>query len=605
MQNSNVKLNTYNNKKNKKYSFNDVIKKAGQYLSILEFVEPKKSLTGKMGKWKLKILCKQCNRIYETDLYQFMDGTQRCCESQKNKNNILRENFAYTPSEIEKKTQEISKEYICIDAQKYINSRSILKFEHKECQTITSMAWHKFKGGQRCKVCTKSRQSIAEENFKDILDHFNIKYETQYKFSECKDKQPLPFDFYIYKIDTLVEIDGEQHRRPSYGDKAFKEQQYRDQIKNKFIVENNLNLIRIEHDGWNDKVFQKLLDVVSSIFNKKIIVNDIKDNIFSSAMERRKKRIRDERPGYILLDNIFKGVDQSYHFLHEKCGTEFEAIYDFLRRGEKSCPICIQEEIVNRKWEKAKKNLEDKTQNRYTLNSKYKQRNNSGKWYVQCNSCNTRKWWNTQNIIRNKGGCDCLTLKKKKDQWLQNYNDIKVLFDKKQKLTKYRNLYQWLQKQQKDLDNNTLDDWKKSYILILLKLKRKVYSTKIRSFDEAKLFVRTLKLQNRQEYLDWCDGKLSHLKNLPKPYDIPKYPEQSYLEYIGINDWLGNRKPDKRFNKDGWMEFEKARKFIRSLQLKNIGEWKLYINSNLDRLKDVPLPYNIPKEPRHTYRDKG
>ena len=54
--------------------------------------------------------------------------------------------------------------------------------------------------------------NISKGNVKiaEILDSFNINYETEKTFSTCKDKKLLPFDFFVENT-YLIEYDGEQH----------------------------------------------------------------------------------------------------------------------------------------------------------------------------------------------------------------------------------------------------------------------------------------------------------------------------------------------------------------------------------------------------------
>ena len=46
------------------------------------------------------------------------------------------------------------------------------------------------------------------------LDEHKIKYQKGYRFNECRNIRPLPFDFAVFsknKLITLIEFDGKQH----------------------------------------------------------------------------------------------------------------------------------------------------------------------------------------------------------------------------------------------------------------------------------------------------------------------------------------------------------------------------------------------------------
>ena len=121
-----------------------------------------------------------------------------------------------------------------------------------------------FRNGFRCPQCHKI--SKGERAIQQFLEKAKIEYRFQYTFKECKNIIALPFDFYIPKFCTCIEYDGEQHFMPvTFGgiskkraDIKFKQVQLRDEIKNKYCLDNNIRLIRIPY--WNfDKIEEILL----------------------------------------------------------------------------------------------------------------------------------------------------------------------------------------------------------------------------------------------------------------------------------------------------------------------------------------------------------
>lgn len=97
----------------------------------------------------------------------------------------------------------------------------------------------------------------------------NIYFEKQKIFSDLRYKGLLKFDFYIPIYNTCIEVDGGQHYRPVAlwgGEDNFKITKLRDELKNEYCKNNNINLIRIPY--WKlrnpknlDIYFQ---DIVSS-----------------------------------------------------------------------------------------------------------------------------------------------------------------------------------------------------------------------------------------------------------------------------------------------------------------------------------------------------
>ena len=108
--------------------------------------------------------------------------------------------------------------------------------------------------GAGCK-CNKSK---GEQKIKKILDKNNIKYIRQKTFEDCKNKNKLPFDFYLPDYNYCIEFDGKQHFESiEYfgGEKNFQNTQRHDKIKNEYCEKNNIFLLRIT---YKDKINEKM-----------------------------------------------------------------------------------------------------------------------------------------------------------------------------------------------------------------------------------------------------------------------------------------------------------------------------------------------------------
>lgn len=102
--------------------------------------------------------------------------------------------------------------------------------------------------GQGCPVCNESKGEIKIEKY--LLNN-KIDYIKQKTFENCKYVSNLKFDFYLPKYNTLIEYDGEQHfikYRFEKNDNNLLLRKSRDNIKNIYCKENNINLIRIKYD---------------------------------------------------------------------------------------------------------------------------------------------------------------------------------------------------------------------------------------------------------------------------------------------------------------------------------------------------------------------
>jgi len=98
--------------------------------------------------------------------------------------------------------------------------------------------------------CCKCTESEGEYFIRKYLETNNIIYEKEKIFSGCKYKKELYFDFYLPKYNICIEFDGIQHFKPiSYfgGIKEFNKVKLRDSIKDKYCIDNKINLIRISY----------------------------------------------------------------------------------------------------------------------------------------------------------------------------------------------------------------------------------------------------------------------------------------------------------------------------------------------------------------------
>lgn len=100
--------------------------------------------------------------------------------------------------------------------------------------------------------CPSCKESKGEMEILKFLTEKNILFERQKTFNECRYKSLLFFDFFIPSKNLCIEYDGEFHFRPIFGEKLFQSMVIRDSIKNKFCIDNNIELLRISYRNIND-----------------------------------------------------------------------------------------------------------------------------------------------------------------------------------------------------------------------------------------------------------------------------------------------------------------------------------------------------------------
>ncbi len=108
-------------------------------------------------------------------------------------------------------------------------------------------------------------------------------------------------------------------------------------------------------------------------------------------------------------------------------------------------------------------------------------------------------------------------------------------------------------------------------------------------FENARDFVHDLKLNNSDEWFDYCQSG-------SKPNDIPRNANHVYKDsgWIGFGDWLGTK---VGFTGE-YLPFEEAREYVQQLKLSGQKQWTEYTKSK-------EKPYEIPATPGRFYKNKG
>lgn len=97
--------------------------------------------------------------------------------------------------------------------------------------------------------------SKGERKIKQILEKNDVNYFYEYRFNDCRNELPLPFDFYLPDFKTCIEYDGIQHFEIIEhfgGENSFIERRLKDEIKNKYCKDKKINLIRISHNNYDN-----------------------------------------------------------------------------------------------------------------------------------------------------------------------------------------------------------------------------------------------------------------------------------------------------------------------------------------------------------------
>jgi len=142
----------------------------------------------------------------------------------------------------------------------YIGAKEDISMFHIICSTEYSTTPDRFLHRARCPKCNQSK---GETKIDEVLTNINFTHDREFTFIDLKGINGglLRFDVPIFwdsektQLAGLIEFDGEQHFRWIKGmmsKKDFKKLQYHDKLKDKYCVENNIKLLRIKYDQFDD-----------------------------------------------------------------------------------------------------------------------------------------------------------------------------------------------------------------------------------------------------------------------------------------------------------------------------------------------------------------
>lgn len=237
-----------NNKKanNRAFTINEYTERLAQINPRIEFIGDYKN-----ANTRALHLCKVCG--YEWMAYPSNvlsgKGCKRC--------------FDKISADIRRKTHEVYVAQVnSINTNiavlgEYVNARIPIKHKCRICGHEWNVSPDSILQGHGCPKCIESRgESVIEEY---LIEH-QIQFKPQHTFLDCRNKKPLPFDFYIPNMNVCIEYDGIQHFEPvEYfgGVDALKRTQHNDTIKTRYCLSNNIDLLRIKYDqDVNNKLDQ-------------------------------------------------------------------------------------------------------------------------------------------------------------------------------------------------------------------------------------------------------------------------------------------------------------------------------------------------------------
>lgn len=289
-----------------------------------EFIEFDKTRI-RSGKPTLRVRHLQCGKVFETTTHHFFNRKQRCCARTKrltheqfvarvdathgvgayrvigryvNRNTTVEvEHVAcghifqahpnnlgrgmgcrkctgllkQTINDIRQRVRDaVDSEYTVV-SDDIVNVSTPVQFRHEACGRVFPMRPTDFLNlGQRCPACQLS--SKGEDRIEKWLQANGIAFHREVRLPDCRDKQPLPFDFLVEISDDLtafVEFDGRQHYKADgrHTERMLQSTQRRDQIRNEYCLRNSYLLLRIPYFHIDDT--ELILEHFVAIFRER------------------------------------------------------------------------------------------------------------------------------------------------------------------------------------------------------------------------------------------------------------------------------------------------------------------------------------------------
>lgn len=197
-------------------------------------------------KKKVKIICKLHGEFFQTPLSHLRGSGCYECGLKKMSKSLKKpiEEFIKKCNEIHGGLYDYSK----VKYDKLSDKIIIVCGKHGE---FTQRAFS-HQQGYGCGKCSKSKGEIEIEKF---LSDNNIIFQYNKHFDDCRNKNTLPFDFYLPYYNFCIEYDGIQHHESiEYfgGDSKLEYQKKLDNIKNNWCLKNKIKLIRISYKDFSN-----------------------------------------------------------------------------------------------------------------------------------------------------------------------------------------------------------------------------------------------------------------------------------------------------------------------------------------------------------------
>ena len=225
-----------------------------QFVDEMKNINPNINIIGEYinAYKKIECECLKCQHKWSVTPHDLLKGVG-CpkCKAINTRNLRIKSNQQFT-----KEMALINPDIIILG--KYNGNKNKIRCQCKKCNNEWNAIPSSLLMGVGCPRCKSSKGELKVSRY---LEKNQVDYIPQYKFKNCRDIQPLPFDFYLPDYNMCIEYDGELHFKEieHFGGKEHLElQQKHDNIKTKYCQDNNIKLLRIPY--WEFDNIEKILE---------------------------------------------------------------------------------------------------------------------------------------------------------------------------------------------------------------------------------------------------------------------------------------------------------------------------------------------------------
>lgn len=218
---------------------------------------------------KAAFLCGECHKnIFIAEIERVKANKKFRCKECQEKHGYVRKNGKPVVDDL------LGRRFGRLTVVQYLgkvcNNKHQLWLCQCDCGRFSQVRANNLKTGHTtsCGVCHISLGEAAIEKF--LVEHC-IDFFSQYSFSECRDKKPLRFDFFLPKYKACIEYDGKQHYNIQgtwyeNHEEDFYNQKKRDEIKNQYCLSHNIPLYRISYLEYNN-IEDRLSEILEELNN--------------------------------------------------------------------------------------------------------------------------------------------------------------------------------------------------------------------------------------------------------------------------------------------------------------------------------------------------